>query len=153
VKRKVNVKKLFSDEESEEIPVPTNPRRQNVLPSSSFDDPSQLTSNLPTKNRYENDISNIDDYETEERRRLLARQNQVKMSDMAAQTKRATSRKKSMNTIEVEKVFDSSEYIFTEKTVGKRTKTGGSEKSNLQQPKQPKRERSLTSQSDEVRFF
>ncbi len=63
--RKVNVNKLFSDEESEETPVPTNPRRPNILHSSSFDDPSRITSNLSTKSRYENDISNIDDYENE----------------------------------------------------------------------------------------
>ncbi len=112
-----------------------------------------MTSNLPTKNRYENDISNIDDYENEERRRHVARQNQVKISEMAQQSKRTTSRKKSTNPIEIEPEFDGSEYISTKKITGKRMKANENEKSNLQQPRQPKKERSLTSQAEEVKLF
>ncbi|CAF4706264.1 unnamed protein product [Rotaria sp. Silwood1] len=112
VKRKVDVKKLFFEEESEDIPIPTSPRRPNILHTSSFEDPSRLASSLSTKTRYENDISNIDDYEAEEQRRQLARQTQVRM-----QTKRETSRKATTNKINVETVFDSSKYISTEKKV------------------------------------
>jgi hypothetical protein len=147
------VKKLFSDEESDETSAPTNPRRPNILHSSSFDDPSRLTSNIPTKDRYETDISNIDDYENEERRRRVERQNQVKMSDIAAQSKKAIGRKKAATNIEIEPEFDGSEYISTPKTVGKRTKASETDKSKPQQPRQPKKERSLTSKIDEVKFF
>ncbi|CAF4670423.1 unnamed protein product [Rotaria sp. Silwood1] len=141
VKRKVDVKKLFFEEESKDIPIPTSPRRPNILHTSSFEDPSRLASSLSTKTRYENDISNIDDYEAEEQRRQLARQTQVRM-----QTKRETSRKATTNKINVETVFDSSKYISTEKKV----KTDITGKTNSQKPRQPKRERSLTKQSDEA---
>jgi hypothetical protein len=77
----------------------------------------------------------------------------VKLSDIAAQSKRTTSRKKSPANIEFKTEFDDSEYISTSKTIGKRTKANESAKFNPQQPKQPKKERSLTSQSDEVKFF
>ncbi len=146
------MKKLFSDEESDETSAPTNPRRPNILHSSSFDDPLRLTSNLPTKDQYQTDISNIDDYENEERRRRVERQNQVKMSDIAAQSKKATARKKTAINIEVEPEFDGSEYISTPKIVGKRTKVNESDKFKSQQPRQPKKERSLTSQVNEVKF-
>jgi hypothetical protein len=75
------------------------------------------------------------------------------LSDVAAQSKRTTSRKKSPIKIEIEPEFDGSEYISTSKTIGKRTKVNESEKSNSQQPRQPKKERSLTSKSNEVKFF
>jgi hypothetical protein len=75
------------------------------------------------------------------------------MSDIAAQSKRTTSRQKSLNNIEVEPEFDGSEYISIEKPIGKRMKSSDSEKSNVQQPRQPKKERSLTLQSDQVKFF
>ncbi|CAF2673913.1 unnamed protein product [Rotaria sp. Silwood2] len=138
--RKVDVKKLFSEEQSQEVSIPTSPRRPNILHSSSFADPSRLTSTLSTKNRYENDISNVNDYEAEEQRRQLARQTQVKM-----QAKRDTSRKTTTNKINIETVFNSSKYISTEK----KFKTDSTDKSNLQKPQQPKKERSLTKQSDE----
>ena len=120
--------------------------------SSPLDDPSRLTSNLSTKDRYERDIANIDDYENEERRRRTERQNQVKMSDIAAQSKKATGRKKFAENISIEPTFDGSEYISTVKTLGKRAKSSGNERSNAQQPRQPKRERSLTSSIDEVKY-
>jgi lipopolysaccharide export LptBFGC system permease protein LptF len=145
----LDVKILFSDEESEEIAVPKSPRRPNILHSSSFDDPSRMTSNLSTKNRYENDISNIDDYQVEEQRRRLTRQNQIKIS---SQSKRTTSRKKSMNINDVETNFDGSELIsshFEEKKI----RTNNNEGLNLQKPKQPKKERSLTENLEEVQFY
>jgi len=115
-----------------------------------------MASNLSTKNRYENDISDIDDYQSEEQQRRLTRQTQVKLSNDAThlKSKRVTSRKLSSNTFEVEKDFDASEYISTEQIGGKTMKTGNSNKSNLQkqQPRQPKKERSLTGQTDEVKF-
>ncbi len=153
VSRKVNVKKLFSDEDSEEVPTPTSPRRPNILHSSSFDDPLQIASNLSTKTRYENDISNIDDYQAEEQQRRLTRQNQIKKSDIAQQSKRISSRKKSPNSVNDETQFDSSEYISNKKIFVKRLKSDDLEKSDLHQPRQPKKERSLTSQSDEVKFL
>ena len=112
-----------------------------------------MTSNLSTKDRYERDIANIDDYENEERRRRQERQTQVKMSDIAAQSKTATGRKKSAENTAIESTFDGSEYISTVKTVGKRSRGNENEKSKVQQPRQPKRERSLTSQIDEVKHF
>ncbi|CAF0987432.1 unnamed protein product [Rotaria sordida] len=136
VTRKVDVKRLFSNEESEEIPIPTSPRRPNILHSSSFEDPLRLTSNLSIKNRYENEISNINDYEAEEQRRYLARQTQIKMQ---------SKRKISTNKINIETVFDNSKNISTEKKI----KIDNIDKSNLQKPRQPKKERSLTKQSDE----
>ncbi|CAF3689928.1 unnamed protein product [Rotaria socialis] len=148
--RKLDVKKLFSDDETEKIPIPISPRRPNILHSSSFDDPSRLASNLSTKTRYENDISNINDYEAEEQRRQLARKTEAKTSNSKMQSKRETSRKTATNKINVETVFDSSQYISTEKVPGqKKIITDSSEKSNVHKPKQPKRERSLTKQSDE----
>ncbi|CAF3537133.1 unnamed protein product [Rotaria sordida] len=136
VTRKVDVKRLFSNEESEEIPIPTSPRRPNILHSSSFEDPLRLTSNVSIKNRYENEISNINDYEAEEQRRYLARQTQIKMQ---------SKRKISTNKINIETVFDNSKNISTEKKI----KIDNIDKSNLQKPRQPKKERSLTKQSDE----
>ena len=139
---------------SNQTPAPPTPRRANPLPpASSLDDPARLTSNLSTKDRYERDIANIDDYENEERRRRQERQTQAKMSDIAAQSKKATGRKKSAENTAIESTFDGSEYISTVKTVGKRSRGNENEKSKVQQPKQPKRERSLTSQIDEVKHF
>ncbi len=47
----------------------------------------------------------------------------------AAQSKKATSRKKPVNNIEVEPEFDGSEYISTAKTIGKRIKASENDKS------------------------
>jgi hypothetical protein len=62
------------------------------------------------------------------------------MSNTGTQSKKTTSRKKPTNTIDLETAFDSSEYI-------------SNEKSTRQQPRQPKKERSITSQLDEVTFL
>ncbi|CAF3829191.1 unnamed protein product [Adineta steineri] len=139
--RKVNINKLFSNDESGENSVsPASPRRPNILHSSSFDDPSRMASDLPTKNQYEN---NIDNHQNEEQQR------QIKVSNDTTQTKskRMTPRKKSSNAIEIDKVFDESEYISIERTNEKRLKSNDANQSH--QPRQPKKERSLTGQLDE----
>ncbi|UJR30035.1 hypothetical protein I4U23_017580 [Adineta vaga] len=148
--RKVNIKNLFSDEDSKEDLIPTSPRRPNILHSSSFDDPSRLTADLPTKTRYRNEIADIDDYHNEEQRRRSTQQTQVKTSDENVQSKSkrmTTPRKKSINAIEIEKLFDESEYISTKKNNKKQDYTSKSNQN--QQPRQPKKERSLTKQSHE----
>lgn len=74
------------------------------------------------------------------------------MSDIAAQSKRTTPREKFSTNIDIEPDFDGSEYIAAKKNGRKRSKTSENEKSNVQQPRQPKKERSLTSQSDQVNY-
>lgn len=64
---------------------------------------------------------------------------------------RETSRKVAQSKIKIDTVFDNSEYISTEKIAGKKDKTEDVDKSKIQKPKQPKKERSLTKQSDKVR--
>lgn len=114
--RRLNVKKLFSDEDSNETVNPPNPRRPNVVHSTSFEDPSRLVSNLSTQTRYENDIASVNDFENEERRRRTDRQNQVKMSDIEQQSKRKTSQKKFIQKFDIPSSnADGSDYIATNK--------------------------------------
>ena len=148
--RKLNVKKLFSDDNTEEMPLPSSPRRPNILHSSTFDDPTQMASNLSTKTRYENEIAEIDDYQQEEQRRRSARQAETKASNENAQSKskRTPSKKKFGNALTIEKLFDESEYISTERSEKKSDYASRSEQN--QQPRKPRRERVPVEESDEV---
>lgn len=114
-----------------------------------MDDPVRVASTLSTKSRYENDITNINDYQVEEQRRNVVRQNQAKVSNVANQSKR----EKPGHKMNIETEFDSTKYFSTEKILGKRLKTDNNDKSNFQKPRQPKKERSLTKQLDEVKFL
>ncbi|CAF1091432.1 unnamed protein product [Adineta ricciae] len=150
VKRRVNIKKIFSDENSNEDSLPTSPRRANVPSSASFNDPARLTANLSTKSRYENEIADIADYHSEEQRRRTVRQNQARLTHENAQPKsnQMAPRKKSANAIEIEKLFDETEYISPKKTTRQVAKP--TEKFNQnQQPRQPRKERTLTKQPNE----
>lgn len=135
LKRQVNLKKLFSDEPSNEIELPRTPRRPNILHSSSVDQ--------PTQKRYEQDLANIDDYQSEENRRRTARSTENK----ATTGKRTNKPPKSIETD-----FDGTELVppELEKIIGKQIRRTNTDENDLQRPKQPKRERSLTTSPEPI---
>ena len=102
---------------------------------------------MSTTARYENEITNIDNYQTEEQRRYLARQTQAKMSHIGTLSEHRTSQQTSMNKLKMSIEFDNLDLITTEKMNGNKSE----QRSSQQQPKQPKKEKSLTKQSDEVK--
>ena len=134
-KRQVNLKKLFSDEPSNETELPRTPRRPNILHSSSVDQ--------STQKRYEQDLANIDDYQSEENRRRTARSTENKATAGKRMNKPAKS---------IETDFDGTELVppELEKIIGKQIRRTNTNETDLQRPKQPRRERSLTTSPEPI---
>ena len=99
---------------------------------------------MSTKAQYENEVANIDNYQTEEQRRYLARQTQAKISDIGTRCEHRTSQQTSMNKLQMSIEFDNLDLITTEKMNGNK-----SERRSSQQ--QAKKKKSLTKQSNEVK--
>lgn len=121
--RQVDLQKLFSDEPTASVSTPADPpaRRPVVNPSA-------------TQARYEEDIADVDDYRGEEKRRLTARQ---------------TKNRKFSEPKTVQTNFDGLELIeskFDEKNAEQRRRLSNQQEAKTNQPRQPRRERSLTDQ-------
>ena len=148
VGHQLDLKKLFTEGESGQLPRPSNPRRPSVLHSSSTQESSRSAS-IPAT--LEQGTAETDNHQAEEKQQRKPRQSQMNTSQGPASPKRVTSGKRPTATNDIETDFDGSELVPS-RFDGARKDAYKQDEKEFKQPKQPKKERSLAGHGNEVRF-
>jgi hypothetical protein len=151
VAHQLDLKKLFTEGESGPLPRPSNPRRPSVLHSSAMQESSRSASTPPAPATLELDTAENGNHQAEEKQPHKPRQSQMNASQGPASPKRVTSGKRPTAMNDIETDFDGSELVPS-RFDGARKDAYKQDGKEFEQPKRPKKERSLAGQGNEVRF-
>ena len=145
----LDLKKLFTEGESGQLPRPSNPRRPGVAHSSAIQESPRSTSTAAAT--LEQDTAEIENHQAEGKQQRKPRQSQVNTSQGPASPKRVPSGKRPTAMNDIETDFDGSELVPSPFD-GTRKDAYKQNEKEIKQPKQPKKERSLAGQGNEVRL-